>query len=65
MTKKTEHLKAGDFARVIQSGGKLGPTLYRVDSVDGFMCEVCEVAEDGTLYAAQTSDISLFRKVRE
>ena len=61
MTKKPK-LKINDLVRVIQSGGKPGPTLYLLDWIGerGY----CVIREAGNpLAGGQEFDISLLVKV--
>jgi hypothetical protein len=57
-------LRAGDLARVIMSGGKLGSTLYRVETIgERGHCTIREVGSvGGKKYAAHEYDTSLLHQ---
>ncbi len=62
---KKKRICVGDDVRVYQSKGKLGPTLYRVKTIDvtGYYCTIAERLEDGTEYAPQPFYCDSLRKV--
>jgi hypothetical protein len=58
--------KVGDRVRVVQSGGKLGPTVFKVKviSSDGFSCLISEINENEVECAPQPFDLSLLKTVK-
>lgn len=57
---KYKAIEAGLFARVIQSGGGLGETLWRVESIENGVATIREVGTvNGKSYAPQTFPASM------